>query len=168
MSNVFQYHRNDTFFSAFTCSCCQCCRCRRSWLLSMILFAAPCMTLNYVMSCFPQAYPREMKLKASLEVTEHPRQKILILRQLKQLTHRDYSGSLEIALLTTIGVFNRPTFLAYAVGPILFWLYRGPPLKKISCIMLHLRCIYLLSVAVPASILLVCVDTIYYEGGKLN
>lgn len=109
-----------------------------------------------------------MKLKASLEVTEHPRQKVLILRQLKQLTHRDYSGSLEIALLTTIGVFNRPTFVAYAVGPIFFWLHRGPPLKKISFITLHLRLIYLLSVAAPVTIFLVWADTIYYKSGEYN
>lgn len=107
-----------------------------------------------------------MKLKTLLKTAENPRQKVLILRQLKQLSHHDYNGSLEIGLLIVVGVFNRPTFLVYAVVPVFFWLYRGPPLRKISFYTVHFRCIYLISVIAPITLVLVWVDTVYYKRRK--
>ncbi len=113
-----------------------------------------------------QEYPRRDELNASLRTADSPREKVLILRQLRRLTHRDYSGSSQVALLTVIGIFNRPTFVAYAVGPVFFWLYRGVPLKKLSCYSLHLRSLYLLSVAAPVALVFVFFDTIYYKHRK--
>lgn len=115
-----------------------------------------------------QAYPRETKLKASLQIAENPRQKTLILRQLKQLSHRNYSGSVKIAVLCVFGIFNRPTFIAYAIGPLFFWLYRGRPVRKLSLYTVHLRWACLITVGIPVALGLIAADTWYYKRGMFQ
>ena len=111
-------------------------------------------------------YPIEDKLKASLEnTTTNPRDKVLILRQLKRISHHNHSGFWQISVLTVFGMFNRPTFMAFAIGPIFFWLYRGAPLRKISFYTVQLRLGWLLSVGIPLAVALVLGDTIYYKKG---
>ena len=112
---------------------------------------------------FFQAYPREVKLKTSLEVVDNPRTRILITRQLKQLSHPNYSGSFEIATLCVVGFFCRPTFAAFAICPLFFWLYRGAPLKKISLYTLHLRWACLITYIVPMASVMIIADTLYYK-----
>lgn len=121
--------------------------------------------LRLFISIILQVYPVEDKLKASLDAATNPRDKVLILRQLKQISHHTHSGFWQISLLTVFGMFNRPTFIAFAIGPIFFWLYRGAPLRKISFYTVQIRLCFLLSVGLPLAAALIICDTIYYKRG---
>lgn len=67
-----------------------------------------------------------------------------------------------ISTVTVLGFFNRPTFLAFAVGPVFFWLYRGIGCKSVATLQFHLRSFVLLLCAVPSIVLIIAVDSFYY------
>lgn len=59
------------------------------------------------------------------------------------------------------GVFNRPTFVAYAVPPIFYWLQRG--IRREDTLMhFHLRFFLLLIYSLPVIIFFIVFDSAYY------
>ncbi|KAK4878258.1 hypothetical protein RN001_010764 [Aquatica leii] len=67
-----------------------------------------------------------------------------------------------IATITTAGFFNRPTFAAYAIPPVFFWLYRGIGFKSIATIQFHVRTFMFLISTVPTVLFFVVVDSFYF------
>lgn len=68
----------------------------------------------------------------------------------------------QIATITVIGFFNRPTFLAFAVGPVFFWLYRGIGSKSVTVLQFHWRSLVLLLCAIPSIVFSIVVDSFYF------
>ncbi|KAL3271142.1 hypothetical protein HHI36_021639 [Cryptolaemus montrouzieri] len=68
----------------------------------------------------------------------------------------------QISTIVVVGVFNRPTFLAYATIPVFFWLYRGIGSKVISNIHFHFRISALIVCSIPSFMFIVLVDSFYY------
>lgn len=67
-----------------------------------------------------------------------------------------------ISTIAVLGFFNRPTFLAYAIIPIFFWLYRGIGTKTVTVIQFHVRMLMLIMCAIPSLIFAIIVDSLYY------
>ena len=70
--------------------------------------------------------------------------------------------SFILATLTVAGIFNRPTFVAFAFPPIFFWLQRGLGTKSIGFLDFHIRIITFILCSIPATILFVIIDSFYF------
>lgn len=68
----------------------------------------------------------------------------------------------QVGTITVFGFFNRPTFLAYAVFPVFFWLYRGIGSKVIDPLHYHLRIVTFLLSCLPSLIFNIVVDSFFY------
>lgn len=81
---------------------------------------------------------------------------------------------LKLATITVIGIFNRPTFLVFALAPIFFWLQRGLGSKTVGFIDFHLRIFTFVACAIPTALFFILVDSFYFgyltmaEIGKLE
>ncbi|KAL1123275.1 hypothetical protein AAG570_002361 [Ranatra chinensis] len=73
-----------------------------------------------------------------------------------------FSNAAAIATVTSLGVFNRPTFLAFAFPALFFWLQRGLGTKRISLWDFNMRILVLALCSVPTVASLVAVDSFYY------
>ncbi|KAG8322796.1 hypothetical protein J6590_015787 [Homalodisca vitripennis] len=74
---------------------------------------------------------------------ENMREKVRLNRLRKSLPGHSFSSCLIIASISVLGVFNRPTFIAFAFTPIFFWLHRGLGSKNIGLPEFHLRIVLL-------------------------
>lgn len=67
-----------------------------------------------------------------------------------------------VSTITVFGVFNRPTFLAYAIGPVFMWIYRGIGCKSVAQLQFHWRSLMFIICAIPSLICVVVFDSFYY------
>lgn len=67
-----------------------------------------------------------------------------------------------ISVITVFGFFNRPTFLAFAAGPVFFWLYRGIGTKIVAPFQFHLRSFVILLCSLPTIITIIVIDSFFY------
>lgn len=68
----------------------------------------------------------------------------------------------QIAAILAIGFFNRPTFPAFALIPVFFWLYRGIGFKSVVSLHFHLRMLALVACIIPWVFGIVFFDSLYY------
>jgi phosphatidylinositol glycan class Z len=78
------------------------------------------------------------------------------------LTSDSLRNCWQISLVTVLGFFNRPTFLAFALFPVFFWLYRGIGNKLITPMNYHLRIVALIICSIPVLFFNILVDSFYY------
>lgn len=71
------------------------------------------------------------------------REKVRLNRLRKLLPGHSFSRCILISTITVLGVFNRPTFLAFAFTPVFFWLHRGLGSRHIGLPEFHLRILFL-------------------------
>ena len=69
------------------------------------------------------------------------------------------------AVATTViaGIFNRPTFVAFGLVPVFFWLRRGLGTRYVGFGAFHQRIFLLVIYALPALFLFIFVDSMYYS-----
>lgn len=67
-----------------------------------------------------------------------------------------------VSTITVIGFFNRPTFLAFAVGPVFFWLYRGIGCRSVASLQFHVRSLVFILCAIPTIAFIIVFDSFYY------
>ncbi|XP_076657249.1 GPI mannosyltransferase 4 isoform X2 [Halictus rubicundus] len=68
----------------------------------------------------------------------------------------------KIATITVVGIFNRPTFIAFAFAPIFFWLQRGLGSRSIGFGDFHIRIFSFVACGVPVAIFFILVDSFYF------
>ncbi|EZA54636.1 GPI mannosyltransferase 4 [Ooceraea biroi] len=68
----------------------------------------------------------------------------------------------KLATITVIGIFNRPTFVAFALAPIFFWLQRGLGSKSVSLVDFHIRIFIFILYGLPVALFFILVDSFYY------
>ncbi|KAL1517491.1 hypothetical protein ABEB36_001250 [Hypothenemus hampei] len=78
------------------------------------------------------------------------------------LVSDNYRNCLIISTLSVFGVFNRPTFVAYALMPVFFWIYRGTGEKRVSVMQFHTRILFFFLCCMPAIIFNVIIDSFFY------
>ncbi|XP_011866784.1 PREDICTED: GPI mannosyltransferase 4 [Vollenhovia emeryi] len=67
-----------------------------------------------------------------------------------------------LATITVIGIFNRPTFIAFAFVPIFFWLQRGLNSKSVGFRDFHIRMFVFILCGLPAAMFFILVDSFYF------
>lgn len=67
-----------------------------------------------------------------------------------------------LATLTIVGIFNRPTFVAFAFPPIFFWLQRGLGTRSIGFLDFHIRIVTFILCSIPAAISFIIIDSFYF------
>lgn len=78
------------------------------------------------------------------------------------LVSDSYRNCWFISTVTVLGFFNRPTFLAFAVIPVFFWLYRGIGTKTVTVVQFHTRMVVLAVCAIPTILTAVLIDSFFY------
>ncbi|EFN88229.1 GPI mannosyltransferase 4 [Harpegnathos saltator] len=67
-----------------------------------------------------------------------------------------------LATITIVGIFNRPTFIAFAFAPVFFWLQRGLGSRTVGFIDFHIRIFYFIFCGLPAALFFIIVDSFYF------
>ncbi|XP_029174641.1 GPI mannosyltransferase 4 [Nylanderia fulva] len=67
-----------------------------------------------------------------------------------------------LATITVIGIFNRPTFVAFAFAPIFFWLQRGLGSRSVGFKDFHIRIFVFILCGLPTALLLILIDSFYF------
>lgn len=130
--------------------------------LEVILFAV---LLYYVADSmiFSNILCRQREyLNKRYERTDNPADRAKFHKLRLFLASDSYRHCAQIATVTTLGFFNRPTFLAYAMFPVFFWLYRGIGYKSVSTLQFNTRILALILCAIPTLIFMIIVDSFFY------
>ncbi|XP_069671415.1 GPI mannosyltransferase 4 [Periplaneta americana] len=91
-----------------------------------------------------------------------PVERVRLHKLRSALPSHSLSWCLVVATITVAGVFNRPTFLAFAFPPVFFWLQRGLGSKIVGLGDFHLRMVTFALCAMPATLLFILTDSWYY------
>ncbi|XP_012225146.1 GPI mannosyltransferase 4 isoform X2 [Linepithema humile] len=67
-----------------------------------------------------------------------------------------------LATITVIGIFNRPTFVAFALAPIFFWLQRGLGSRSVGFKDFHVRMFVFVLCGLPTALFFILVDSFYF------
>ncbi|KAK9306618.1 hypothetical protein QLX08_002801 [Tetragonisca angustula] len=78
------------------------------------------------------------------------------------LPQHSLNHCMKIATITVIGIFNRPTFIAFAFAPIFFWLQRGLGSKSIGFGDFHIRIFTFIACGIPITLFFILVDSFYF------
>nr|XP_018912486.1 PREDICTED: GPI mannosyltransferase 4 [Bemisia tabaci] len=114
--------------------------------------------------CSNKVLKEQEEIDKQYSTAKDIRLRVELSRRRKRLPSHSLSHCFTIATITVIGVFNRPTFIGFAFPPIFFWLQRG--LNSLGFSHFHLRLFLLVISSLPALLIFIFVDSIYY--GTLN
>ncbi|XP_014234742.1 GPI mannosyltransferase 4 [Trichogramma pretiosum] len=89
------------------------------------------------------------------------RTKIYKLRM--TLPSHSLNDCLLLATITVVGIFNRPTFVAYAFSPIFFWLQRGLGSISVGFLDFHIRIFTFIVFGIPTALALILYDSMYFK-----
>jgi len=84
-------------------------------------------------------------VKEEYEKADGVAEKVKIRRKEKLIPPHDYKYCLPISVICAAGIFNRPTFAAFAVVPVFYWLQRNLQVKSYfePFIVIHFRALSL-------------------------
>ncbi|PSN33686.1 GPI mannosyltransferase 4 [Blattella germanica] len=91
-----------------------------------------------------------------------PVERVKFYKMRSALPSHSFRSCLLVATITVIGIFNRPTFLAFAFPSVFFWLQRGLGSKAIGLGEFHLRIFTFMICGIPATAILIIIDSFYY------
>ncbi|XP_047520615.1 GPI mannosyltransferase 4 [Pieris napi] len=91
-----------------------------------------------------------------------PMERVRIYKMQTHLPQHSLNNVLSLASLVVIGIFNRPTFIGFALIPIFFWLHRGIGSKIVGFADFHARIFMLVVCGIPMVLLCILVDSAYY------
>ena len=128
----------------------------------LILFAMLLYLVSDAMILTDRFIKKEMELQELYKKANYAVERVRIFKRQKEIPHHNYSHNLAIGALFALGVFNRPTFLLYAVVPLFFWMQRGMFLKKVGLADFHHRMFSLAPTFTVVCISLTIADSIFY------
>ncbi|XP_042882765.1 GPI mannosyltransferase 4-like [Penaeus japonicus] len=105
---------------------------------------------------------QENILKDLYETADTMQEKVKLMRMKSKLPPYNYVDSAIISAVVTLGVFIRPTFLAFSFVPVAYWLQRGVVTKELDFSYFHLRCMSLLPGVVTVFLMCMLADSFYY------
>ncbi|XP_069977266.1 GPI mannosyltransferase 4 [Penaeus vannamei] len=105
---------------------------------------------------------QENILKDLYETADSMQEKVKLTRMKTKLPPYNFRDSAIISAVVTLGVFIRPTFLAFSFVPVAYWLQRGVVTKEVDFSYFHLRCMSLLPGVVIVFLTCMLADSFYY------
>lgn len=109
-----------------------------------------------------QVVSQDEYLREQYSTADTWRERIDLYKLRTSLPKHSLSRCFAISTVTIIGVFNRPTFLAYAFAPIFFWLQRGMGTKYIGFSDFNQRSLIFAIATIPAILILILIDSVYF------
>lgn len=88
--------------------------------------------------------------------------KVRFYKMRSALPSHSFNKCLVVSSLCVAGVFNRPTFLAFGLPIVFYWLIRGLGSKIISIADFNLRIAYFMLSAIPSLIIFILIDSLYF------
>lgn len=101
-------------------------------------------------------------LSDKYEKASNPVERVKLYKMRNALPSHSLTHCVAVASISVVGVFNRPTFLAFAFPPVFFWLHRGLGSKNIGLGQFHLRIMIFIMSALPSIVLFILIDSFYY------
>lgn len=89
-------------------------------------------------------------------------ERVKIYKMLMSLPEDSLNDCFLLATITVLGIFNRPTFIAFALPPIFFWLRRGLGSKTVGFLDFHIRIFTFTIFGIPTAVLMILYDSIYF------
>lgn len=102
------------------------------------------------------------------KAADNPVERVRIFKLRTALPNHSLSRCMTIASITVAGIFNRPTFIAFAFSPIFFWLHRGLGSKTVGLTHFHLRFLLLVLYGLPIAFIFILIDSFYYGYLTIN
>jgi len=87
---------------------------------------------------------------------------LYVVTRRSQKQTSDFAGAVIISMLIVVGVFNRPTFVVFAMVPYLWWLFSDGVHRVI------IKAMKSMLTAVPLSVALVICDSVYFGWLDIN
>lgn len=88
---------------------------------------------------------------------------IRMILKLKQLPSHHYINCLEISNILVVGIFNRPTFLMFAITPLFYWISRGFTKNFNNFVSIfNIRFLLLVLCATPGVFIFILIDSYYF------
>lgn len=89
-------------------------------------------------------------------------ERVKIFKLKTHLPEHSLNHVIFIATIVIIGIFNRPTFVGFALSPVFFWLNRGLGSKVVGLKDFHVRIFTFMLCGIPSALFLILVDSAYY------
>ncbi|KAJ8308359.1 hypothetical protein KUTeg_013233 [Tegillarca granosa] len=136
-------------------------------LFSVLIYLVYTEHENYKYLAVNKSVPSESKkLKKDTKCGKNSPYKEKSMKTFQSESRSKYNSSaisMGIGITVVLGIFNRPTFVAFAVIPVLFWLYTCFMMKKL------IRVIVITSITVLAMfIMCVIIDTLYFHFDEIS
>lgn len=127
-------------------------------ICSVLLYlVGECMILSNTV-IYQKEYLEEMYDK-----TEKIGDRVQYFKMRMSLPHHSYSKCAILSTLCVIGVFNRPTFVLFGLPIIFHWMIRGFGTRSVSFLDFNLRMFFFITSGLPALIIIIIIDSLYYE-----
>lgn len=89
-------------------------------------------------------------------------EKVKLYKLESSLPRHSFNRCWLISTICVTGCFNRPTFLFFGVPMVFFWLMRGMGTRSTTFMDFNLRILSIVLTAIPALLLFILVDSLYY------
>ncbi|XP_014284013.1 GPI mannosyltransferase 4 [Halyomorpha halys] len=119
--------------------------------------------VSYCMAKSDQVIYQEEYYQERYKQADNIQDKVKFHRLRLSLPWHTFANVFYIATVTVLGVFNRPTFFAFAFPPIFFWLLRGMGSNLVGFTDFNIRMFALFLCSIPSMCLMAAVDSYYYE-----
>ncbi len=127
--------------------------------VSMLIYLAAHCLKRTSETVYLQAMIHESYVKA-----ETPKEKAKIKKKEKLIPPHDFKFAIPISVLIAVGLFNRPTYVAFACVPLFYWFQRGVSTNSIVSPfqMFNFRMASLGPGVVLTSLIIIFSDSMYY------
>lgn len=162
-----------------------CCMCGQNYKVRLITFASSYVMLTYATRVFSNSleliltslllyYTAQCMvfsekviiqsdyLSSKYDEAKNGVERVKYYKLLGSLPPHSLNHCFKIATITIIGLFNRPTFIAFAFPPIFFWLQRGLGSRNIGFLHFHIRIFIFIICSIPTAIFFIIVDSFYF------
>ncbi|XP_053975227.1 GPI mannosyltransferase 4 isoform X2 [Hylaeus volcanicus] len=130
--------------------------------IELILMALLLYYISYCMAYSEKVVIQSDYLKDKYNKAKNGVERVKYYKLKASLPSHSLNHCFKIATITVIGIFNRPTFIAFALSPIFFWLQRGLGSKSVGFGDFHIRIFTFIAYGIPTAIMFILVDSFYF------
>lgn len=106
-------------------------------------------------------YQKEF-LEEKYNKAENVTERVKLFKIMQSLPQHSLYRCFIISTLCVIGIFNRPTFLAFGMPMVFFWILRGMGSKSVDFVDFNIRILLFVASGLPALCLIILIDSLYY------
>lgn len=123
---------------------------------ALLYFVSDCMILSNTV-----IYQKEY-LEEKYDNAEKIGDRVKYFKMRLSLPRHSYSKCAILSTLCVVGIFNRPTFVLFGMPIIFHWMIRGFGTRSVSFLDFNLRMLVFILSGLPALVIIVVIDSLYY------